>query len=215
MWFWWFILICDCIIPAIMIIAGRMMWKHCPKKINGVVGYRTKMSMINMDTWRFAHDHAGKLWWKVGIGLLGPTMLIHIPFYGASDDTMGILSIIIIVIQLVFLIGSIFPTEKALKNNFNEDGTKRQIPIGLNLVTEENEGYIQCEKLALLNLSIRGYKKVDRLPVSEMMNVSDAIQGIFGQYSSKFFNRIFYMKLFFIVRCVTIKLAIPNQIMER
>ena len=66
MWFWWFILICDCIIPAIMIIAGRMMWKHCPKKINGVVGYRTKMSMINMDTWRFAHDHAGKLWWKVG-----------------------------------------------------------------------------------------------------------------------------------------------------
>ena len=77
MWFWWFILICDCIIPAIMIIAGRMMWKHCPKKINGVVGYRTKMSMINMDTWRFAHDHAGKLWWKVGIGLLGPTMLIQ------------------------------------------------------------------------------------------------------------------------------------------
>lgn len=119
MWFWWFILICDCLIPAIMIIAGRMMWKHCPKKINGVVGYRTKMSMINMDTWRFAHDHAGKLWWKVGIGLLGPTMLIHIPFYGASDDTIGILSIIIIVIQLVFLIGSIFPTEKSLKNNCN------------------------------------------------------------------------------------------------
>ena len=83
------------------------------------------MSMINMDTWRFAHDHAGKLWWKVGIGLLGPTMLIHIPFYGASDDTIGILSIIIIVIQLVFLIGSIFQTEKSLKNNFNEDGTKR------------------------------------------------------------------------------------------
>ena len=116
MWFWWFILICDCLILAIMIIAGRMMWKHCPKKINGVVGYQTKMSMINMDTWRFAHDHAGKLWWKVGIGLLGPTMLIHIPFYGASDDTIGILSIIIIVIQLVFLIGSIFPTEKSLKS---------------------------------------------------------------------------------------------------
>ena len=66
MWFWWFILICDCIIPAVMIIAGRMMWKHCPKKINGVVGYRTRMSMINMDTWEFAHEYAGKLWWKAG-----------------------------------------------------------------------------------------------------------------------------------------------------
>ena len=91
MWFWWFILICDCIIPAIMIIAGRMMWKHCPKKINGVVGYQTKMSMINMDTWRFAHDHAGKLWWKVGIGLLGPTMLIHIPICITKISTFLIL----------------------------------------------------------------------------------------------------------------------------
>ena len=47
------------------------------------------------------------------------------------------------------------------------------------MATEENEGYVQCEKLALLDLSIRGYKKVDRLAVSEMINVSDAIQGIF------------------------------------
>lgn len=47
------------------------------------------------------------------------------------------------------------------------------------MATEENEGYIQCEKLALLDLSVRGYKKVDRLPLSDMMNVSDAIQGIF------------------------------------
>ena len=68
---------------------------------------------------------AGKLWCKVGIGLLGPTLLIHIPFYGASDDTMGILSIIIMVIQLAFLFGTIFQTEKALKNNFNEDGTRQ------------------------------------------------------------------------------------------
>lgn len=44
--------------------------------------------------------------------------------------------------------------------------------------TEENEGYIQCEKPAWLDLSIRGYKKVDRLTVSEIINVSDAIQGI-------------------------------------
>lgn len=118
-------MICDCTIPVLMIITGRMMWKHCPKKINGIVGYRTKMSMINMDTWKFAHDYAGKLWWKVGVGLLGPTMLIHIPFHGASDDTMGILCIIILVIQLVFLVETIFQTEKALKNNFNEDGTRR------------------------------------------------------------------------------------------
>lgn len=52
-------------------------------------------------------------------------------------------------------------------------------PLHIWMSTEENEGYIQCEKLALLDLSVGGYKKIDRLPISEMMNVSDAIQSIF------------------------------------
>lgn len=47
------------------------------------------------------------------------------------------------------------------------------------MATEENEGYIQCEKLTLLDLSVRGYKKVEGLPIFEMINISDAIQGIF------------------------------------
>lgn len=52
-------------------------------------------------------------------------------------------------------------------------------PLHIWMTTEENEGFIQCEKLVLLDLSVRGYKKVDRLPISEMINISDAIQGIF------------------------------------
>lgn len=52
-------------------------------------------------------------------------------------------------------------------------------PLHIWMATEENEGYIQCEKLSLLDMSLRGYKKVDRLPISEMINISDAIQGIF------------------------------------
>ena len=52
-------------------------------------------------------------------------------------------------------------------------------PLHIWMATEENQGYIQCEKLALLDLSVRGYKKVDSLPIAEMINVSDAIQGIF------------------------------------
>ena len=46
-------------------------------------------------------------------------------------------------------------------------------------VDEEIEGYIQCEKLTLLDLSIRGHKKIGRISMPEVVNVSDAIQGIF------------------------------------
>ena len=52
-------------------------------------------------------------------------------------------------------------------------------PLHIWMSTQNTEGYIQCEKLALLDLSIRGHEKIDRLPIYEMMNVSDAIQGIF------------------------------------
>ncbi len=125
MWFWWFILICDCVIPITMILGGRIMWKHCPNQINGMVGYRTKRSMKNMDTWKFAHDYVGKLWWKIGWIMLAPTILVHLPFWGATDNTIGFLCIIIMIVQSIFFIGSIFLTEKALKENFDENGVKR------------------------------------------------------------------------------------------
>ena len=55
---------------------------------------------------------------------------MHIPFYGASDDIMGILSIIIMVIQLAFLFGTIFQTEKTLKtiSMRMEQGNKGLLP---------------------------------------------------------------------------------------
>ena len=125
MWFWWFMLISDLLIPMIMIIGGWMMWRHTPKNINGFVGYRTPRSMKNRDTWDFAHIYCGRLWWKIGWMMLVPSVIVNIPFYGSTDDTIGGAGVILITIQTAVLIVSIFPTEKALKNNFDEDGRKK------------------------------------------------------------------------------------------
>jgi hypothetical protein len=61
MWFWWFMFICDLLIPIVMILGRKMMWKHSPKNINGLVEYRTTRSMKNMDTSQFVHEYCGKL----------------------------------------------------------------------------------------------------------------------------------------------------------
>lgn len=80
------------------------------------------------------------------------------------------------------------PVLVASKDYFNTSGEiigcpiiEHSTPGPLHIWTsgEYVEGYIQCEKLALLDLSVRGYKKIDKLSISEMINVSDAIQGIF------------------------------------
>lgn len=121
MWFWWFMFVCDLLIPLILMIAGRMMWKHCPKKINDIYGYRTRRSKRNMETWKFAHDYCGRLWWKLGWILLIISSVAHFPFIHSDEDTIGILGTILCVIQLATLFGTVFMTERALKKEFAYD----------------------------------------------------------------------------------------------
>lgn len=52
-------------------------------------------------------------------------------------------------------------------------------PLHIYIETNEVSGYAQCEKLALLDLDVRGYKKVDKLLLADIINITDAIQGIF------------------------------------
>lgn len=123
--FFVFMLVCDCIIPVMMIILGMVMWKKIPKNINAVYGYRTPMSMKNMDTWKFAHEMAGKIWVKTGSILLIPSLLIHIPFLKSDASTIGNLGLIICFVQVAVLVISIMPVEKKLKKTFDENGNRR------------------------------------------------------------------------------------------
>ena len=125
MWFWWFMFVCNMLYSILMILVGWYMWKHYPKKINDFVGYRTRRSKMNMDTWKFAHENCGKRWWKIGWILFFPTVLVQLPFYGKSDDVIGWVGLIICIIECSVLLVSILPTEKALKNTFNEDGSRK------------------------------------------------------------------------------------------
>ena len=101
------------------------MCKCPPQKINSLIGYRTSRSMKNTNTWLFAHHYSGKLWWRIGCIILVPSIIIHLLFYEAPDDSIGIVSLILTFIQIAILIGSIYLTEKALKKTFTEEGIRR------------------------------------------------------------------------------------------
>ena len=66
MGFWFFMLFMNLLIPFTMIGFGKYFMKSAPGNINIVFGYRTSMSMKNQDTWEFAHEYCGKLWFKWG-----------------------------------------------------------------------------------------------------------------------------------------------------
>ena len=118
-------LLMDLLIPLTMIGFGKLFLTKTPKNINAVFGYRTTMSMKNRDTWEFAHKYCGKLWFRCGLVLLPLSVIPLIFVLNGNIDTIGTVGGVVSVIQLVPLVGSIFPTEAALKKTFDKNGFRR------------------------------------------------------------------------------------------
>lgn len=113
------------LIPAIMLLLGTRFQRHPPEKINHVYGYRTARSMRNQETWKFAHETCGKLWVRLGAVLLVSAVLASALTFKRGIETVGIVSAVVVTLQTLALIGSIFPVERALKRNFDDFGKKR------------------------------------------------------------------------------------------
>ena len=121
----WFLVGCNLLVPLVLILGGRLMWKRCPKRINGVYGYRTRRSMRNLDTWRFAHDYCGRLWWKWGWWLLVFSLLVQFLGWQVSQRTEAILRVGLCGFQCGVVFFSISRVERALKRAFTENGERK------------------------------------------------------------------------------------------
>ena len=125
MGFWIFMLIVVLLIPLTMLIFGRLLFRRTPKEINYVYGYRTKRSMRNEETWKFANQYFGKARYLCGL-LSAPLSVIAIALvFGKGTETVGTVGGTITMIQMIPLVGAIIPTEIALKNNFDENGRRK------------------------------------------------------------------------------------------
>ena len=124
--FWLFMLCADLIIPAAMIGIGRMFLKKPPKTINAAFGYRTTMSMKNRDTWAFAHRYCGRLWYRCGLIMLVPSAVPLLFVLGRDIGAVANTGLIVAGVQLVVMLGTIFPVERALKKTFDDSGRRRE-----------------------------------------------------------------------------------------
>lgn len=115
----------DLALPLIMLIAGFMLYKHPPKNIDSMVGYRSTRAKKNKDTWLFAHNYCGKLWIKFGMVLLIFTAAGLIQFTKIIEGSIENVSMIVLAIQIIILIGTVIRVEKELENNFDEKGYRK------------------------------------------------------------------------------------------
>ncbi len=125
MWFWYFMLVCDLLVPLAMIIGGRVLRKYSSRKISSLSGYRTPRSAKNMDTWKFANEYSGQLWQKCGWIMLLPSFAVHLPFYGSTEGVIGTVGLILCTVQCGIMLLTIPLTERALKQKFTDEGFLR------------------------------------------------------------------------------------------
>lgn len=125
MGFWIFMFIVTLLIPVMMIVFGLIFLKNPPKEINWAYGYRTSMSMKNQDTWDFAHQYVGKIWFKWGIGVAVISVVVMLFVIGKDTDTVGWVGGGLAMVQILPLMGAIIPTEMALKRAFDKNGKRR------------------------------------------------------------------------------------------
>lgn len=125
MGFWIFMLVMVLLIPLSMLLLGRYFIKTSPAKINYIFGYRTSMSMKNQDTWQFAHHHFGKTWYICGLVLTPLSVLAMLLVLGKGSSAVGTAGTVLCTLQLLPLLLSIIPTERALRKTFDKDGNRR------------------------------------------------------------------------------------------
>jgi len=104
------------LVGSIFSITGIIMFKFPPKKINGLYGYRTKLSMKNKEYWDFAQIYSSKLMILCGIILI-LFLLIGVVIQ-VSEKTGVLISAIAIITAVVFLI---IKTERTIKKQFKSE----------------------------------------------------------------------------------------------
>lgn len=110
--------------PIIMIIVGKCFSKTTSLEINEILGYRTSMSMKNQDTWLFANQYMGKLWFKLGWILLLISLASMLLVIGSEKTMIEFVMTIISLGEVVILVLSIIPVELALKKTFDKNGCR-------------------------------------------------------------------------------------------
>ena len=121
-----FMVVCNLLIPLCMFGFGIVFEKHPPRSINMAYGYRTTRSMKSEETWAFAHAYCGSVWRRAGLvmGIVSAAACIAVFLLG--EDAISVISIVLITLQIILLIGSLYPVEKALEANFDERGVRRK-----------------------------------------------------------------------------------------
>lgn len=104
---------------GLLFLLSIIFWKFPPKKINNFYGYRTFKAMQNQDIWDFANSNFNKtLLLYAGFSFLGGLVLAQFSAKVITWEPMVLVMLAVIV--------SIIKTERAINDNFTDEGKRKK-----------------------------------------------------------------------------------------
>ena len=138
--FWFYMFTMDVFITLAMIIFGTRFMRKPPDKINVVLTIRPCL-WKNKETWEFAHKYCGKLWLICGLIMFLVTVIIMLTMTKKDVVTIGTAGAIIVGIQFAHLISSVFLTERALRRNFDKNGSSSKWSVPRQPMADKSINY--------------------------------------------------------------------------
>ena len=101
------------VLSVVFILAGLLMAKYPPRKINPLYGYRTRRSMQSTDAWKYAQRISSRRMVVAGFGGL-------LPFFAgwALGLNEGVQAILLLASLLFIVVYVIYSVERSLARKF-------------------------------------------------------------------------------------------------
>ena len=118
-----FLSVCSLLVPLAMALLGYKWKDNPPKDRQGISGYRTTMSRINDETWKYAH----KCWGRINfvLGIILAILSIFVLILMKDDTNFEMISVYLVFLQLGIMMLTIIPIEFFLHKHFTKLGEKK------------------------------------------------------------------------------------------
>lgn len=125
--YWWYALVIVLALPLIIAAYGWLMVHHPSRKRLWSFGYGSPLSRESQEAWDFAQDYCGRCFMKIGVIVIIPAFLSLFLVTDAEADTIALLMIAVIVLEMVCMMAALPLTERALKRKFgNRRGLRKR-----------------------------------------------------------------------------------------
>ena len=108
-------LICSLLLPIAYILVGFVFWKHTPKDMNGIMGWKTKRARKNQKTWEYANSYGGKSILVLGVILSVVSIVLGIVFDAFVSNGLDWVILLIVIAQFGLLGVIVYRVENKLE----------------------------------------------------------------------------------------------------